>query len=188
MPQPHLSAPRQPQTVPGNNIIKLFRPRRRWPSFCKRVPEAAERHPGDDHRHIHLENTIVLKYLCNKQHAKIDAVDKKGLTPLHLACANYKEKSVQYLCESGADPLKYDDNQFLPLDHVVVNGSMEIVDYLSKTYNINLHPESPTGLVPVCIAVRNKNFEYLIYVTERYQVPRWKMIQIYNEIKEQFKK
>ncbi|CAB0039173.1 unnamed protein product [Trichogramma brassicae] len=68
-----------------------------------------------------------------KQSMQVDALDKMGKTPLHVAIKNGKIKLVEILMRRGANPNLADKNGFTPL-HIVCQSKYDDVDLLKMLF------------------------------------------------------
>jgi len=67
--------------------------------------------------------------------AKVNAIDKQGRTPLHLAAPIGRLSIVQFLVEHGADTHLKDNNHKTPLVYAIEKNRVRVIIYLSQEVN-----------------------------------------------------
>ena len=69
------------------------------------------------------------------QYIDVNAADKNGVTPLHIAAVRRNAKIVGLLLEAGANPSAQDRLGRHPLSHVIFDGDLAEYTFMSEDSN-----------------------------------------------------
>ncbi|XP_078431355.1 ankyrin repeat family protein [Wolffia australiana] len=86
----------------------------------------------------------------------IDANDKDGLTPLHLAVIGKKEAVISHLLRRGANPHLADRDGATPLHYAVQVGAIQTVKLLIK-YKVDVNTADHEGWTPLHLAIQGRS-------------------------------
>ncbi|CAB0030028.1 unnamed protein product [Trichogramma brassicae] len=126
--------PLQAAILKGNaNLVELLLRKNAGPNSLNKNGETALHKICE----ANLDDLTVemLFEICDekKQSMQVDALDKMGKTPLHVAIKNGKIKLVEILMRRGANPNLADKNGFTPL-HIVCQSKYDDVDLLKMLF------------------------------------------------------
>lgn len=85
----------------------------------------------------------------------IDIKTKDGNTPLMYAAQYKRVQPFNYLMSMGADPTLVNNRGRSVLHFASESGSLEIIDILIKTNDVNVNQQDECGVTPLIISVRN---------------------------------
>ncbi|XP_011858782.1 PREDICTED: ankyrin-1-like, partial [Vollenhovia emeryi] len=122
--------------------------------------------------HFAAESGICLRlfkyFLCKG--AKVDARDRWGFTPLHLAAESNRLGIVKYLIKNFTDEEVYidakNDDDNTPLHLAAESGHLEIVEYLVGE-GANVNAQNDEGLTPAGIANENGHLDIVKYFSKK---------------------
>ncbi|XP_023315856.1 ankyrin-1-like [Trichogramma pretiosum] len=105
---------------------------------------------------------------------EVDARDKLGRTPLHLALAERNCRVVEYLLKLGADPNLTDKNGFSPL-HVISKDLYDDAELLELFFDASKEADRPVrvdvqdkkGRTPLQLAVANLSLDKVDVLLDR---------------------
>ena len=102
------------------------------------------------HKAAYWGRLRVVKYLV-RHGANVNAKDKNGRTPLHLAIGGRHFEVVKYLVKHGADVNAKDKDGNTSLHKAVIMNELEVVKYLVK-HGANLNAKNKEGKTPLDLA------------------------------------
>ncbi|XP_046548549.1 uncharacterized protein LOC124258520 isoform X2 [Haliotis rubra] len=105
------------------------------------------------------------KYLIEKG-ANVNAKDKNGVTPLHVAVQHAKHETVEYLIEKGTNVNAKDKNGVKPLHVAVQHAKHETVEYLIEKGAIG-DAKYMKPVTPLHVAVQHAKHETVEYLIEK---------------------
>jgi ankyrin repeat protein len=76
------------------------------------------------------EHLKVVKFLFSEKKANLHLVDKKGRTPLHVACESNNLSIAKFLVRKGADVLAKDTDGKIPLQLAKDRGNKQLIPFL----------------------------------------------------------
>ena len=108
----------------------------------------------------------IITYLCSKHPNIVNAVDKRGQTPLHIAAATMNHKVIQLLIAFGADPRKTDNEGRTFLHVAAARGDFEgvaceTITDICKQYRDIVNAVDKQGQTPLHIAAATMNHKFM---------------------------
>jgi ankyrin repeat protein len=99
---------------------------------------------------------------CLKNDADVDARDKSGITPLHIASYYGDTKAIYLFIKNGADVNAKDHQGYTPLHHAAFFGKTKAAGILlAKGANIN---SSANGVTPIALGAFCKRLDFVKYL------------------------
>lgn len=108
------------------------------------------------HAYAKHKNTHAIIDLMDRG-GKIEVVDNKNRTSLHIACLHRSPWCTHFLCQIGADPNLFDDLGNLPVDYVGWPQTWQQIKYLEEAGG-DFNLACPKGRTPLHKAVLAGNF------------------------------
>ncbi|OQR75936.1 hypothetical protein BIW11_08099 [Tropilaelaps mercedesae] len=98
----------------------------------------------------------VIKLLIRRDKKRMETVDERGWTPLHLAAANGHTDIVKYLCSEGAHIRALDPTGYTSMHVAAMNGNEPCLQVLLKM-GADVDNEASDGFTPLHLATLNNH-------------------------------
>jgi ankyrin repeat protein len=110
-----------------------------------------------------------VQYLIEQSHVNVEAKDKNGRTPLHIASEKGQIEVVKYLIEqSHANVEAKDKNERTPLHIASENDHIKVAQYLVEQCHANVEAEeNEFGITPLHIASEKGHIKIVKYLVEQ---------------------
>uniref|UniRef100_A0A6V2QUB7 Uncharacterized protein n=1 Tax=Heterosigma akashiwo TaxID=2829 RepID=A0A6V2QUB7_HETAK len=105
---------------------------------------------------------------------EVDPADKKGMTPLMLACALQNYNAVEMLIFMMADTEAVDENGWRPIHYACDGGSLEVVELLAEQ-SVDLQAKDHRGRDPSFVA-QHRGFGEVVALLENWRPPHGSLI------------
>ena len=99
------------------------------------------------------ETALAIQRIEQSDSTKLNAQDKKGRTPLHVAAKNGYYSVVKKLIEAGVELNAQDNNKQTPLHLAAANGNESVVDALLMEEKVKLDIQDYNKQTPLHLAV-----------------------------------
>lgn len=109
----------------------------------------------------------IVKYLCEEQHANIEALTLKQSTPLAIACKYGNLEIIKYLIEKQNANIHIKSKLKRSLIHVAASGKVESFAYLIQRYHQTPNVQDVNGWTPLHIACKTNKIGIVQFLIEK---------------------